>query len=79
MNVFGNRLLLTPTGPSTDLPADMHFDPDEIAERVACEIKFRKCPPEAPAPNLRDAMRMTGRHGGFLGRKSDGEPGTETL
>ena len=62
-----------------DLPADVYFDPDEIAVLVAYEIKFRKRPPDAPAPSLRDAIRMTAKHGGFLGRKSDGEPGTETL
>ena len=62
-----------------ELPADVYFDADEIAVLVAYEIKFRKRPPDAPAPSLRDAIRMTAKHGGFLGRKSDGEPGTETL
>jgi hypothetical protein len=28
---------------------------------------------------LREAIRMTASFGGFLGRKSDGEPGTATL
>ncbi len=27
----------------------------------------------------REAVRMVGSLGGFLGRKSDGEPGTKTL
>ena len=62
-----------------ELPADVYFDQDEIAVLVAYEIKFRKRPPDAPAPSLREAIRMSARHGGFLGRKSDGEPGTETL
>jgi hypothetical protein len=62
-----------------ELPADVYFDDDEIAVLVAYEVKFRKRPPDAPAPSLRDAIRMTAKHGGFLGRKSDGEPGTETL
>ena len=62
-----------------ELPADVYFDHDEIAVLVAYEIKFRKRPPDAPAPSLREAIRMTAKHGGFLGRKSDGEPGTETL
>jgi hypothetical protein len=62
-----------------DLPADVYFDNDEIAVLVAYEVKFRKRPRGAPAPSLRDAIRMTAKHGGFLGRKSDGEPGTETL
>ncbi len=33
----------------------------------------------AAAPSLREAVRMTASLGGFLGRKSDGEPGTQTL
>jgi hypothetical protein len=37
--------------------------------------------PTAPerTPSLREAMRMTAGLGGFLGRKSDGEPGTKSL
>ena len=31
------------------------------------------------AMTLGEAMRMVAKLGGFLGRKSDGEPGTETL
>jgi hypothetical protein len=34
--------------------------------------------PETP-PTLRDAIRMTAKMGGFLGRKGDGDPGTEVL
>ena len=30
-------------------------------------------------PTLREAVRLGAGLGGFLGRKSDGEPGTETL
>ena len=30
-------------------------------------------------PTLREAMHMTASLGGFLGRKSDGESGTQTL
>jgi len=30
--------------------------------------------PKSP-PNVRGAIRMLGRLGGFLGRKNDGEPG----
>jgi hypothetical protein len=30
-------------------------------------------------PTLREATRMVARLGGFLGRKCDGEPGTQTL
>ena len=41
---------------------------------------IRKDPiaPQQP-PNLREAIRMVARLGGFLGRKGDGEPGTQTM
>lgn len=37
--------------------------------------------PVAPAqpPTLREAIRRVASLGGFLGRNSDGEPGTQTL
>jgi hypothetical protein len=35
-------------------------------------------PPEAP-PSLSDCVRWIARLGGFLGRKSDGDPGVKTL
>ena len=35
-------------------------------------------PPKEPPP-LREAIRMVATLGGFLGRKGDGEPGTQTL
>lgn len=35
-------------------------------------------PPEKP-PTLREALRRVASLGGFLGRKGDGEPGTQTL
>ena len=38
----------------------------------------RKPTPEAP-PSLRDAVPMIAKLGGFLGRKSDGGPGTTTM
>ena len=62
-----------------DLPADVHFDQDEIQVLVAYETKYRKRPSNAPALGLREAIHMTAKLGGFMGRKSDGEPGTETL
>lgn len=37
-----------------------------------------RLPPARP-PSLRDAMRRVASLGGFLGRKGDGEPGTQTL
>jgi hypothetical protein len=62
-----------------DLPAEVFFDHDECQVLIAYETKNRKWPPHAPAPSLREAIRMTAKLGGFLGRKSDGQPGTETL
>jgi hypothetical protein len=35
--------------------------------------------PPTKVPTLRQALRMTAKLGGFLGRKGDGEPGTQTL
>jgi hypothetical protein len=35
--------------------------------------------PPAQPPSLRDAIRMVASLGGFLGRKADGEPGTQSL
>lgn len=35
--------------------------------------------PPAKPPSLREALRMVASLGGFLGRKGDGEPGTQTL
>lgn len=60
--------------------------------KVACTVFFEEAewkalysfvrqdptPPEEP-PLLRDAIRMVASLGGFLGRKSDGEPGTESI
>jgi hypothetical protein len=62
-----------------DLPAEAYFDHDECQVLIAYETKNRKRPVDAPAPSLREAIRMIAKLGGFLGRKSDGEPGTETL
>jgi hypothetical protein len=44
-------------------------------------VAYRTKNPVAPAkpPTLREATHMVAKIGGFLGRKSDGEPGTETL
>ena len=59
---------------------------------VACTVFFeeqqwralvafvrREAKPAATPPSLREAIRMVASLGGFLGRKSDGEPGTQTL
>lgn len=55
------------------------FSPTEIAvlERLAATQQSPR-PPDQPL-TLRDAVRAMAKLGGFLGRKSDGEPGVKTL
>jgi hypothetical protein len=60
-----------------ELPCDVYFEEAEWKALVAYSTK-NPVPPEQ-APSLREAIRMVAKIGGFLGRKSDGEPGTETL
>jgi len=68
---------LTYLGRATpDLPCDTVFD-DDLWKGVIV-FRTRKRAPEKP-PSLRDMIRMIAALGGFLGRKSDGEPGTQTL
>lgn len=62
-----------------DLPAEAYFDHDECQVLIAHERKNRNRPKDAPAPSLYEAIRMIAKLGGFIGRKSDREPGTETL
>jgi Domain of unknown function (DUF4338)/Transposase Tn5 dimerisation domain/Transposase DNA-binding len=68
---------LTYLGRATpELPCDTVFD-DDLWKGV---IVFRtRKPPPAKPPSLREMTRMIAGLGGFLGRKSDGEPGTQTL
>jgi hypothetical protein len=52
----------------------------EEAEWMALTAFITKNPiPPAQPPSLRDAIRMVASLGGFLGRKADGEPGTQSL
>jgi len=60
-----------------DVPCSVYFEEAEWKALVAYVTK-NPTPPEQP-PSLREAMRMVATLGGFLGRKSDGEPGTQTL
>jgi hypothetical protein len=60
-----------------DVPCSVFFQEHEWKALVVYSTK-NPSPPEKPPP-LRDAIRMTARLGGFLGRKSDGEPGTKPL
>ena len=43
-----------------------------------CRLYRTKDPPAKP-PDVQTAVRMIARLGGFLGRKSDGEPGVKVL
>jgi hypothetical protein len=60
-----------------DCPCSVYFAEEEWKALNAFITKDPK-PPEKP-PILRDAILMVSSLGGFLGRKSDGEPGTKSL
>ena len=47
-------------------------------EALWCHVHQRTTPPQQ-VPGVRQAVRWIARLGGFLGRKSDGEPGPVTL
>jgi len=68
---------LTKQGRETpDVPCDVFLEEEEW--QALCATVRQAAPPAEPPP-LRDAVRMIASLGGFLGRKSDGEPGTTTL
>ncbi len=58
-----------------DLAADLFFHPDEIH---GAYLLSGKHPPGEP-PRLNEVLRLVAQLGGFLGRKSDGEPGVKTI
>ncbi|MGS0755300.1 IS4 family transposase, partial [Roseateles sp. GG27B] len=58
-----------------DLDAELMFEPDEW--RAAYILNHQK-PPDKP-PTLNEVVRLVARLGGFLARKSDGEPGVKTI
>jgi hypothetical protein len=58
-----------------DLDAALFFDPDEI--RGAYLLSKKPQPGEPPSLNA--VLRLIAQLGGFLGRKSDGEPGVKTI
>jgi hypothetical protein len=60
-----------------DMPCTVFFDDAEWKALVG----FMHQTPVAPAkpPTLKEAIVMVASLGGFLNRKSDGEPGTETI
>ncbi|MBW2259292.1 MAG: IS4 family transposase [Deltaproteobacteria bacterium] len=69
---------LTKLGRETpDVPCTVFF---EEAEWKALNTYITQTPtPPERTPSLREATRMLAGLGGFLGRKSDGEPGTKSL
>ena len=60
-----------------DISASAILAPEEW-QALYCRIHRTPTPP-ATAPPLRQALRWIARLGGFLGRKSDGEPGVQTI
>ena len=60
-----------------DMPCTVFFEDAEWKALVAYKTQ-NPIPPENP-PTLREAIHMVASLGGFLGRKCDGEPGTQTL
>ena len=60
-----------------EIPCNVFFEEAEWKALVA----YKTGNPIAPqqAPTLKAAARLVAEIGGFLGRKSDGEPGTETM
>ena len=57
-----------------DLDAELFFEPDEIrGAYLLTEVK------QPAKPTLNEVLRLIARLGGFLGRKSDGEPGVKTI
>lgn len=58
-----------------DMDATLFFDPDEI--RGAYLLTKKKMP--VTPPSLNDVVRLIAQVGGFLGRKSDGEPSAKTI
>lgn len=69
---------LTKLGRETpDVPCTVFFQEEEWKALTAYVTK-NPVPPDKP-PTLREAIRKVATLGGFLGRKSDGEPGTKSL
>jgi hypothetical protein len=58
-------------------PCTVYFDEAEWKALMVFTTQTH-LPPAEP-PTLRDAMHRVAALGGFLGRKGDGEPGTQTL
>lgn len=57
-------------------PSDMILEEEEW--KVLCMSEHRKIKDSNP-PKLKEAVRLIAMMGGFIGRKSDGDPGVKTL
>jgi len=69
---------LTKLGRETpDVPCTVFFEEAEW-KALTAYITQNPIPPDRP-PSLREAIRIVASLGGFLGRESDGEPGTKSL
>ncbi len=78
MVVAWRILHLTKLGRETPaVPCTIFFE-DAEWKALSTYIHRDPTPPQEP-PSLRDAIRMVASLGGFLGRKSDGDPGTKSL
>lgn len=62
-------------GNCPDFDAALFFDPYEIH---GAYLLTKKRAPDRP-PRLNKVPRLIAQPGGFLGRKSDGEPGVKTI
>jgi hypothetical protein len=60
-----------------DVPCTVYFSDTEWKALLSFINRNPHVPPEPPS--LRQATRLVASLGGFLGRKCDGEPGTQTL
>jgi len=63
-----------------ELPDDpiSNWLPSAQWQALCCYVYQRTTPPKT-VPGVREAVRWIAQMGGFLARKSDGEPGTKTL
>ena len=69
---------LTKLGRQTpEVPCTVYFEEHEWKALLAHATQSSQVPKEPPC--LREAVRMVASLGGFLGRKADGEPGTQTM
>ena len=69
-------LLTMQSRENPELPCDACLSEDEW--RALCVFYTKKLPPKKP-PSIKEAVLMIAKLGGFLGRKSDGNPGTTTV